>query len=92
MRSTSHANALRLSSPEIDETSYWRLYQHLPRFDDGTPGLDVVDTAFTVRSLIDLPVALGDDAMLSENPFNDRIFFNPAPELEGDSNDYLQLQ
>jgi 2-haloacid dehalogenase len=35
----------------------------------------------TVRSLIDLPVALGDGAMLSEKPVNDRPFFQPGTRI-----------
>jgi 2-haloacid dehalogenase len=34
-----------------------------------------IEPNVTVRSLIDLPAALGDEAMLSENPVNDRTFF-----------------
>jgi 2-haloacid dehalogenase len=51
-----------------------------------------IEPNVTVRSLIDLPAVLGDGATLSENQVNDRTFFQPAPELERNSNDYLQLR
>jgi 2-haloacid dehalogenase len=34
-----------------------------------------IEPDLTVRSLIDLPAALADDAMFSENPVNDRTLF-----------------
>jgi len=51
-----------------------------------------IEPDITVRSLVDLPAMLGGQAMLSENPVNDRTIFNPAPESESNSNDYLQLR
>jgi 2-haloacid dehalogenase len=40
-----------------------------------------IEPDITVRSLIDLPAALGDEAMLSENPVNDRTFFQPGTRI-----------
>jgi hypothetical protein len=34
-----------------------------------------------VRSLIDLPAALADGTMLSENPINDRTVFQPGTQI-----------
>jgi hypothetical protein len=49
-----------------------------------------VEPDINMRSLIDLPVALEDGAMLSENPVNDQTVFNPHRNWKGISNDYLQ--
>jgi 2-haloacid dehalogenase len=40
-----------------------------------------IEPNVTVHSLIDLPAALGDRAMLSENPVNDRTFFQPGTRI-----------
>jgi 2-haloacid dehalogenase len=40
-----------------------------------------IEPDITVRSLIDLPAALGDEAMLSEKPLNDRTIFQPGTRI-----------
>ena len=40
-----------------------------------------IEPNVTVRSLIDLPAALGDGATLSENPVNDRTVFQPCARI-----------